>query len=335
MEGAINGLVYSLEDPFSEFLNKENKAELDSELEGSFEGIGAEITKKDNSIVIVAPLAGSPAQEAGLRAQDVILEVNGESTRDWTTNDVVKKVRGKNGTEVNLVIYRESTKEELEIVVKRGVISLPSVDVEMLDNSVALVKIYNFYEPLVSEFDRIVPQLTKKNVKGIVVDLRSNPGGYLDTYVIMGNHFFSKGRKLLIEDFNGDRPTKVYKTEINGELKDIPMVVLINEGTASAAEILAGALRDNRDVKIVGKTSFGKGSVQELIPLSGENQLKLTIAKWLTPKGHSISEEGIKPDYEVELPEDYYQGKSSFDIGDLKEDLQLKKAYDVLKNQIK
>jgi len=212
---------------------------------------------------------------------------------------------------------------------------LPSIDVEMLDNSIALLKVYNFYEPLVNEFEKVIPQLMKSSVKGIVVDLRSNPGGYLDTYVIVGNHFFDKGKKLLIEDFNSDRPARVYKTEINGELRNTPMTVLINEGTASAAEILAGALRDNRGVKIIGQTSFGKGSVQELIPLSGSNQLKLTIAKWLTPKGYSISEEGIIPDYEVELPEDYYQGKSSFEIGNLKEDLQLKKAYDVLKNQIK
>jgi carboxyl-terminal processing protease len=234
-----------------------------------------------------------------------------------------------------LVIYRESTREEIEVVVKRGIISLPSVDVEMLDNSIALLKIYNFYEPLINDFEKIIPQLMKNNVKGVVVDLRSNPGGYLDTYVIIGNHFFNKGKKLLIEDFNNDRPSKVYKTEINGELRNIPMTVLVNEGTASAAEILAGSLRDNRGVKIIGQTSFGKGSVQELIPLSGSNQLKLTIAKWLTPKGYSISEDGIIPDYEVELPENYYQGKSSFEIGNLKDDIQLKKAYDVLKNQIK
>ena len=278
MEGAIKGMVNSIDDPFSEFLNAKDLEELNSELSGTFSGIGAEIGKKDGKIVIIAPLANTPAQRAGIQPQDEIVAVNGASTYNWSTNDVVMKIRGKEGTSVKVTIMRSSFDKPKELTIIRAVINIPSASVEILPNGVALLKIYNFYEPLPVQFGKALQTIKEKNIKGVIVDLRNDPGGYLDVYTNIGNYFFEKNSILLVEDFKEAQQRKGYKTSKEGELKDMPMIVLINGGSASAAEILAGALRDNRGIKLVGENSFGKGSVQELINLSGGNQLKLTIA---------------------------------------------------------
>jgi carboxyl-terminal processing protease len=278
MEGAIKGMVDSLEDPFSEFLNAKDMAELDKELSGSFEGIGAEVGKKDGRIVIIAPLANTPAQRAGIQPQDEIVQINGASTYNMTTNDVVMKIRGKKGTPVKLLIMRKSFSQPKEFVIIRDTINIPSASVEMLPSGVALLKIYNFYQPLSVQFARSLKTIQDNNAKGVIIDLRNNPGGYLDIYTEIGNYFFNKGSLLLIEDYKGFVAKKEYTSKRDGELKDMPIIILINGGTASASEILAGSLRDNRGIKLVGENSFGKGSVQELISLSGNNQLKLTIA---------------------------------------------------------
>lgn len=334
IENAIRGLVASTEDPFSEYLTQEDYKELNSELQGSFDGIGAEISRRNGQVVIVSPLKDTPAYKAGLKPGDIILEVDGVSTVDATSNEVVKLIRGKKGTVVNIVVFRESTYEKKVFNITRNKIDVPSLEMEETSDGIIILKIYNFYDPLLAQFDRAVQLIKEKNPKGIIVDLRNNPGGYLDAYIDMGQYFFKRGQSLLIEDFGGKKDSEIYRANRDGELRNHKMVVLVNEGTASAAEILAGALRDNNNVLIVGEKSFGKGSVQELMPIRNNNFLKLTIAYWLTPKGINISKKGIVPDIKVEV-KDVDNTTSTYEKSDLTKDIQLKRAYDELLKLIK
>jgi len=328
LEGAIKGMVNSLDDPFSEFLTANDKREMDIELSGTFNGIGAEVSKKNGKIIIVTPLKNTPADKAGLLPGDEILEVDNEPTYDMDLDTVVSKIRGKKGTKVELLINRPSWDKPRKFVIERNAISVPSSEISYLPNNIALLKIYNFYQPLDFEFPQNAYDLINKTSKGIVLDLRNDPGGYLDTCLNISDWFFQKGATILIEDYKNAAPQKLYKSSRNGLLKDIPIVVLVNKGTASAAEILAGALHDNRNVLIVGEKTFGKGSVQELINLPGNNSLKITIAHWLTPKGIDISKKGIVPDIEIKIPES--EISSAYAETSLEKDIQLKRAYDEL-----
>jgi carboxyl-terminal processing protease len=307
-------------------LTVKDAEELNTELSGSFDGIGAEVSKKNGKIIIVAPLKNTPADRAGLMPQDEIVAVDGVSTYNLSVTDVVTKIRGKKNTKVELTIMRNTWDKPKIISIVRSSINIPSAEVTMLPNNIALLRIYNFYQPLPSQIAKAVQTIQTNKAKGIILDLRNNPGGFLDIYTDIGNYFFADNTLLLIEDYEDKQFNKEYKTFRDGELKDIPIVVLINEGTASAAEILAGALRDNRGVKLVGENSFGKGSVQELVDLSGGNQLKITVAHWLTPNGTDISKKGIKPDIVVKLEQEEDNG--SYSAITLENDSQLKRAYD-------
>jgi carboxyl-terminal processing protease len=245
----------------------------------------------------------------------------------------VTKIRGKKNTKVELTIMRNTWDKPKIISIVRSSINIPSAEVTMLPNNIALLRIYNFYQPLPSQIAKAVQTIQTNKAKGIILDLRNNPGGFLDIYTDIGNYFFADNTLLLIEDYEDKQFNKEYKTFRDGELKDIPIVVLINEGTASAAEILAGALRDNRGVKLVGENSFGKGSVQELVDLSGGNQLKITVAHWLTPNGTDISKKGIKPDIVVKLEQEEDNG--SYSTITLENDSQLKRAYDEIISSVK
>jgi len=278
IEYAIRGIVGSTGDQFSEFLTYKDYQELNGELAGSFEGIGAEIGKRNGQIVIIAPLKNSPASKAGLRAGDAIIEVDGKSTIDFSTTEVVKLIRGKKGTNVKITVFRENSMDKKEIEITRAKISIPSCDVEFTNDNIAVLRIYNFYDNVIPEFSQAINLIKDRNPRGIVLDLRNNPGGYLEAYLEMANTFFKKGEVVLIEDFKGKQANETKISLGDGYLKDKKMVVLINGGSASAAEILAGSLRDNSKTKIVGEKSFGKGSVQELMPLKNNNFLKLTIA---------------------------------------------------------
>lgn len=335
VENAIRGIVATTEDQFSEFLTYQDYEDLNGELAGSFEGIGAEIGKRNGQVVIIAPLKNSPAAKIGLRAGDMIIEVDGKSTIDFSTTDVVKLIRGKKGTKVNVTVYRESIADKKTFEIVRDQINIPSCDVEFTNDNVAVLRIYNFYDNLLSEFATSLATIKQKNPRGIIIDLRNNPGGYLDAYLEMAGHFFNKGEVVLIEDFNGKQENVTEISKGDGFLKNKKIVVLINGGTASAAEILAGALRDNNNVKIIGEQSFGKGSVQELMPLRNNNFLKLTIAYWLTPKGTNISKKGITPDIEVKVPEELIDAMGSYEGIDLAKDIQLKKAMEELNKIIK
>ena len=320
--GATRGLVESLEDPYSEFLNAEQTKDLSEELSGEFYGVGMEIGRRDGFLVVISPLPNTPAEEAGLRANDNIIKIDETETINLSSFEASKLIRGPEGTKVILTIYRSSWDETKKIELIRNKISIPSVGWEKIDNNIAYLKIYNFNQPLTLNFYRTALEIALAKPQGIIIDLRNNPGGYLEAVVDISGWFLEKGDIVLKEDFGHDE-IKLFRVRIGQALlKNIPTVVLINEGTASASEILAGALRDNRGVKLIGEKSFGKGSVQELISLKDNNSVKMTISRWLTPNGTIIQDNGLVPDVEVKMEEEL----GSFSKIDLEKDNQLKTA---------
>lgn len=309
IHGAIKGMLAATGDPYTTFLDPEQFADLNEELSGSFEGIGAEVGIKDGIVTIVTPLEESPAQKAGLRAGDKVVEIEGENTVDMTIDEAVKKMRGEKGTELHLKIFRlddENTQAE-DVMVIRDTIHIDSVRVDFLDNDIAHLKILQFGDDTIREFNQAITDVRSRKSKGLIVDLRNNPGGILHTAVVLASKFLPNNAVVVIEEDAQKNRQNLYTTGAH-PFMEMPVVVLINEGSASASEILAGTLRDNRDdVVIVGKQSFGKGSVQELIPTSTTTAAKITVAKWLTPNGEQINEKGITPDEVVEYTSDDYK----------------------------
>ncbi|MDD5760604.1 MAG: S41 family peptidase [Candidatus Pacebacteria bacterium] len=303
--GATKGLINSLGDPYSEFLTTEQTQELSEELSGEFSGVGMEIAKKDGYLVVVSPLPNTPAERAGLKPNDIILMIEDTETMNLSATEASQLIRGEPGTTVKLTIYRSTWNEAKTIELKREKILIPSVSWEKLENNIAYLKIYNFNLPVTIDFYKVALEISLAKPDGLILDLRNNPGGYLDSVVDISGWFLSNGDIVLKEDF-GNGEIKVFRVSLKQSLlKNIPTVVLVNEGTASASEILAGALRDNRGVKLIGTKTFGKGSVQELISLKDNNSLKLTISRWLTPNGTIIQDNGLEPDIKVENEEDF------------------------------
>lgn len=324
MYGAIDGMLRSTGDPYTVFLNAEQMSSLEEELSGDFEGIGAEIGIKDEILTIVAPLEDSPAMKSGLMAGDKIVKINGEDTSGISVFDAVKKIKGKKGTEVVLNIYRKGEDDTRDVSVIRDKINVKSVKLEFVDN-VAHVKLMQFGDHTTAELQKAIRDIQKtENVKGIVLDMRNNSGGYLGTAVEVSSKFLKNDLVVVSQKDAERKETKLY-SDGYAPFINIPVVVLINEGSASASEIVAGALRDNReDVVLVGKKSFGKGSVQELIPTKGKTAAKITIAKWFTPNGDGINEKGIEPDFDVDYSiEDYKNDR----------DPQLDRAVEVVKEK--
>ncbi|MCX6764689.1 MAG: S41 family peptidase [Candidatus Nealsonbacteria bacterium] len=319
--GAISGMLNSLKDPYTVFFDPKTSKTFSEDISGKFEGVGMEIGRKNDELKVISPLEGTPAQKAGLRPGDIILEIDGTSTSGMSVEEAVDLIRGPKGTEVTLNIFRDSWKETKKITVARAIIEIPSLKWELKENDIVYIKIFNFTEKSKDDFDKAAFQILKTSGKKIVLDLRNNPGGYLDRAQDIAGWFLKRGEIVTIEDKRGDEKTE-YKSQGDGYFANYPIVCLINEGSASAAEILAGALRDNLGIKLIGKKSFGKGTVQELIHLSNDSDLKITIAKWLTPKGESINDVGLKPDIEVDLTEDDYKNEK---------DPQLDKAIEIIK----
>jgi len=270
-------------------------------LSGKFEGVGMEIGIKDETIVVVAPIEVTPAQKAGILSGDKILAIDEKTTRGLAVDKAVKMIRGPKGTVVKLLILRENWEEPKEITIKRDLIEIPSYKLEFKEN-IAYLRLYQFFSKTSTDFANAVNEIVSQNPKGIILDLRDNPGGYLDVARDIASWFIEKNEVVVIEDF-GNNEQKIHKTNGRSFLKDYPLVVLVNKGSASAAEILAGALRDDRGVKLIGEKTFGKGSVQELQTLIGGSSIKITIAKWLTPKGNLIDGIGLEPDIEIKITE--------------------------------
>lgn len=301
IDGAKKGLVDAAGDPYTSFLDAEATTSFNESLTGSFEGIGAELSRENNLIVVVAPLSGFPAEAAGVRAQDVIVEIDGEDATGISVEEAVQRIRGEAGTDVKLGIV--SSGERKDVTITRATITLPSVETEILDGNIGYIELSRFSDDTVQLIGQAATDFKNKGVNGIILDLRNNPGGYLNGAVDVSEQWLRTGN-VIVEEKRDGKTVESLKAGGNGILAGIPTVVLINEGSASASEIVAGALKDNQAATLIGVTSFGKGSVQEPIRYGDGSLLKVTIARWYTPSGQNIDEEGIEPDVKVERTED-------------------------------
>lgn len=323
--GAIEGMLKSTGDHYTTFFDPAATKSFSQDLEGSFEGIGAELGIKDDILTVIAPLDGSPSAKAGLRAGDKIIRIDDKSTADLAIDAAVDLIRGKKGTTVTLTVLHAGDQETKEIAIIREVINVKSVKLEIKPDDIARLRITKFGDTTGKEFDAAANQIVTRGAKGIILDLRNNPGGYLDKAVDIASRFIPKGRAVVMEEDNTGKRETLYTTG-GDKLSKLPIVILINEGSASASEILAGALRDDRQIRLIGKKSFGKGSVQELINLPQNTSVKITVAKWLTPNGDYIMEKGINPDVEVDLSLDDFNNNR---------DPQLDRAIEVLQGMVK
>lgn len=319
--GAINGMLDSLGDPYTIFMPPQETKEFTEEVKnGQFGGVGIEIGIRKEILTVIAPLENTPASLAGILAGDKILKIGDKITSEISLNEAVSLIRGEPNTEVNLIISREGLKLPKEFKLRREVIKIPILRVDDRDGY-AYVRFYQFTENSVAEFRKMALKFIQEKPKGIILDLRNNPGGYLNVSVELASWFLPLSKVVVTEDF-GNGKKYDYKSSGYNQLSKFPMVILINQGSASASEILAGALRDQLGIKLIGAKSFGKGSVQELEEFKDGSSVKITIAKWLTPNGQSITDNGLTPDVEVEITEDNINNN---------QDPQLDKALEIIK----
>jgi carboxyl-terminal processing protease len=303
LQAAIRGMVSSL-DPYSAYLDGEEYDEVKISSSGQYSGVGIEVSMEDDEVVVVSPFEGSPAAAAGIRTGDVIATIDGIPVNTTTLADTIGRMRGKEGTSVRIGILREGSAEPLQFTLKRSRVDLHSVKSELLESGMGYVRISQFSETTADDMDAALKDLRKRNaapLKGLVLDLRNNPGGVLEAAVSVSDTFLDSG---VIVSAKGRTPESKFEMDATpgDALNGAPIVVLINGGSASAAEIVAGALKDNHRAKLMGRTTFGKGSVQTVIPLAGDRAIKLTTSLYYTPSGVSINHRGIAPD--IELPRD-------------------------------
>ena len=317
--GALKGLVESTGDPYTVFMEPKLAKEFSNDLAGTFEGIGAEIGKKDDIITIIAPLIGTPAEKIGLQAGDKIYSINGESTSGLAVEEAVSKIRGPKGTEVTLTIFRNGFDEPKDFKIIRQTILVKSVRTRSDSDKIFTITITNFNDDTSELFKQAVAEAVEKNPKGIILDLRNNSGGYLETAIDVASEWIDQGI-IVTEQFSSEKK-KEYLNRGRARLKDFPTVVLVNQGSASASEIVSGALKDYGKATIVGMKTFGKGSVQTLEEMKDGSSIKITVAKWLTPKGYNINDQGITPDVEIDLTSEDYNKNT---------DPQMDKAVEIL-----
>ncbi len=323
--GATKGLTEATGDPHTTFFNPEDSKKFNDDVRGVFAGIGAEIGIRDKQIIIVAPLKGTPAELAGVKPGDKIRKIDGESTQGMSIDEAVKKIRGKIGTKVVLTIFRDDWDKEKDIEIIRADIRVPTVRWKIKDGNIIYLQLFSFNGNTDTVFKNAIIQSVLSGGKGIVLDLRGNPGGYLDVAVDIAGWFIKRGDVVVMERFSSGDKT-ILRANGNEALRGFPVVILIDKGSASASEILAGALRVQNGIKLVGEQSFGKGTVQELQRLSDGSSLKVTVANWLLPDGSIIEGNGLTPDVKVPISEnDITAGK----------DPQLEKAIEVLKQEMK
>lgn len=329
MYGAAEGMTASLGDPYTSFFPPVENARSKEDLQGEFGGVGIQLGFVDNTLAVMTPLKDTPAFKAGIKAGDLILKIVDEKkkvskdTGGMKVEDAVDLIRGEKGTSVTLTIFRESEKKSRDVTLVREVINVPSTELEWLDNGkVALIRVNKFGEKTLPEWEKIVAEIKSKSVKGVILDLRNNPGGYLQRAIDLGSEFIADG--VIVKQKDRNR-TEVSTVDREGKLIGMPLVVLVNGGSASAAEILAGALRERLGTKLVGEKSFGKGTVQEPEDFSDGSSLHVTIAEWLLPSGKNIHKIGLEPDVKTEY---------IFDEKNPTADNQVDKALEVLKGEI-
>lgn len=322
--GAIKGMVESINDPYTVFFPPEEATSFESEIEGNFEGVGMEMGIKNEVLTVITPLKSSPAEKAGIRPGDRVIQIEGKITTDYSIDQAVKLIRGKKGTTVTLLIVREGVEKPIEIKIVRDTINLPTIDTKLdPKTNIFTIKLYTFSAQSAALFRNALREFVDSKSNKLILDLRGNPGGFLDAAVDMASWFLAPGKTVVMEDYGNGKTQVVERSRgYNIFNENLRMVILIDGGSASASEILAGALSEYGKAKLVGTKSFGKGSVQEYIKLNSETALKVTVARWMTPNGKSISEGGLTPDVEVKLTaEDVTAGR----------DPQMDKAIELLK----
>ncbi len=326
---SIQGLAASQGDPYTVFFPPEENKTFKSDIAGNFEGVGMEIGIKDGFITVVAPLKNSPAEKAGMMTGDKILKINDVATTDLTVEKAVKQIRGAKGTAVKILLYREGLKEPMEKKIIRDTIDIPTLETE-IKSDIFIIRLFSYTAQSPELFRNAIRKFLESGKNKMIIDLRGNPGGYLDAAWDMSSYFLPMGKVIVTEDFGGKGENKVYRSKgydvLNkyfGEGK-YKVVILVNGGSASASEIMSGALHEHGVATLVGLKTFGKGSVQELVTITPDTSLKVTIARWLTPKGHNLSHDGLVPDVEVKITQK--------DIDD-KIDPQLNKAVEILQDK--
>ncbi len=320
--GAISGLISSLDDSYSVFFNPEDAKAFEEEIAGNFTGIGMEVGIKDKILTVIAPLKDTPAYQANIKPGDKILKIDKTVTSGLDIEKAIKLIRGEKGTIVTLTIFREEEKEPMEIKITRDIINIPTLDTELRPDGIFVIKLYSFSANSANLFRNAIKSFAEAKTDKLILDLRGNPGGYLDAAVDISSWFLSNGKTVVTEDYGDDKKPEIFRSKGYNVFNDkLKFVILIDGGSASASEIVAGAMQDHGRAKLVGNKSFGKGSVQEAIKVTPDTLLKITVAKWLTPNGNLIAEKGLTPDYLVEITQK--------DLG-AKKDPQLEKAVEIL-----
>ncbi len=320
--GAIKGLAEAYGDPYTTFFPPAETKEFESEIEGSFQGVGMEVSLKDSILTVVAPLKNSPAEHAGIKAGDKILKIDSTVTTNMTVDQAVKLIRGPKGTSVTLVVLHADSDVPVEISIVRDTINIPTIETKQLQGGIYMIRLFSFSAQSADLFKDAIKSYVQSGNKKLIIDLRGNPGGYLDAAVDIASWFLPGGNVIVTEEFKSGAENTYHRSKgYNIVPSDHAIVVLVDAGSASASEIVAGALQEYGRATLIGTQTFGKGSVQEYMKVSTNTSLKVTIARWLTPKGVSISEGGLKPDIEVKVtPADREK----------KVDAQLNKAIEIL-----
>ena len=338
--GAIQGLTASQEDPYTVFFPPEESAMFKSDISGNFEGVGMEIGLKDGVLTVIAPLKDSPAEKADVRAGDKIIEIDGTASTDIAVDRAVKLIRGQKGTTVKITFMRNGQPVQKSII--RGVIAIPTIETEVKSGTASasgenpggtglrkdgifVIRLFSFTAQAPDLFRAALREFVASGSHKLIIDLRGNPGGYLEAAWDMASWFLPTGATIVIEDFGGKNENRVYRSKgYNIFNKNLKLIILVDSGSASASEIFAGALKEHGVARLVGTKTFGKGSVQELVPITHDTSLKVTIASWLTPKGHNLSKDGLTPDHEVKVTQK--------DI-DNKVDAAMDKAVEILRKE--
>lgn len=303
--GAIEGLASSLGDPYTVFFPPVESELFESEVRGNFEGVGMEILAEDGVINVISPLKNSPAERAGMEAGDKVIRIEDKPTSGLSTEDAVKLIRGPSGTKVKLTVFREGVAEPFEVSIVRAIIDIPIIATESLGNGIFKIELYSFSANSPNLFRQALREFILSGDEKLILDMRGNPGGYLEAAIDMASWFLPPSKVVVREDFGPTQDERVYRSRGYDIFNDsFKFIILVDKGSASASEILAGALQEHGKAVVVGEQTFGKGSVQELVDITSDTSIKITVARWLTPNGLSISETGVTPDHVVEITKD-------------------------------